>query len=34
MIKEKDVYKIGLMGKPHGINGEITFLFDDDVKFA
>ena len=31
MIKEEDVYKIGLMGKPHGINGEITFLFDDDV---
>ena len=31
MIKQEDVYKIGRIGKPHGINGEVHFLFDDDV---
>ena len=31
MIKEEDVYKIGRMGKTHGVRGEISFLFDDDV---
>jgi len=31
MIKEDEVYKIGHLGKVHGIKGEISFLFDDDV---
>ena len=31
MIKQEEVYKIGKLGKPHGVKGEINFLFDDDV---
>ena len=31
MIKEDDVYKIGHIGKPHGIGGEVTLRFTDDV---
>ncbi len=31
MIKREDVYRIGRIGKPHGIKGEVTFRFDDDV---
>lgn len=31
MIKREDVYRIGRIGKPHGISGEVSFLFDDDV---
>lgn len=31
MIKQEDVYKIGKMGKAHGVNGEVSFMFDDDV---
>ena len=31
MIKREEVYKIGKLGKVHGIKGEISFLFDDDV---
>ena len=31
MIKEEDVYKIGRLGKTHGVRGEVSFLFDDDV---
>ena len=31
MIREEEVYKIGKLGKTHGVNGEISFLFDDDV---
>lgn len=31
MIKEEEVYKIGRLGKAHGIRGEVSFLFDDDV---
>ena len=31
MIKEKEVYKIGRTGKPHGISGEVTLRFSDDV---
>ena len=25
MIKEKDVYKIGRLGKTHGVRGDISF---------
>ena len=31
MIRKEDVYKIGRLGKVHGVKGEITFMFDDDV---
>lgn len=31
MIKKEEVYKIGKLGKAHGVKGEISFLFDDDV---
>lgn len=31
MIKQEEVYKIGKLGKPHGVKGEINLLFDDDV---
>ena len=31
MIKNEDVYRIGKLGKPHGVQGEISFLFTDDV---
>ena len=31
MIKSEDVYKIGKLGKTHGVKGEISFLVDDDV---
>ena len=31
MIKEEEVYKIGKLGKPHGLQGEVNFMFDDDV---
>ena len=31
MIKKEDVYKIGRIGKAHGVKGEVAFNFDDDV---
>ncbi len=31
MIRQDEVYKIGKIGKPHGVKGELTFAFDDDV---
>ena len=31
MIHEEDIYQIGKLGKTHGVKGEISFLFDDDV---
>ncbi|MCI6828445.1 MAG: ribosome maturation factor RimM [Prevotella sp.] len=31
MIREEDVYKIGKIGKPHGVSGEVTLRFTDDV---
>ncbi len=31
MITLNDVYRIGTLGKPHGVKGEIAFSFDDDV---
>ena len=31
MIKQDEVYKIGRLGKSHGVRGEVSFLFDDDV---
>ena len=31
MIRREEVYKIGRLGKTHGVRGEISFLLDDDV---
>ena len=31
MIKQEEVYKIGRLGKAHGVKGEVSFQFDDDV---
>lgn len=31
MIRQEDVYKIGVLGKPHGVKGDIQFRFTDDV---
>jgi len=31
MIKEEEVYRIGKLGKPHGVRGEVSFMFNDDV---
>ena len=31
MIRREEVYKIGKLGKPHGVKGEVSFMFDDDV---
>ncbi|MDH6307583.1 16S rRNA processing protein RimM [Dysgonomonas sp. PFB1-18] len=31
MIKESEVFKIGKLVKPHGIKGEISFAFENDV---
>ena len=31
MIKKEEVYKIGRIGKAHGVKGEVSFNFDDDV---
>ncbi len=31
MVKEQDVYKIGQIGRTHGVKGEVTFNFTDDV---
>lgn len=31
MIKRENVYKIGRLGKAHGVKGEVSFQFDDDI---
>lgn len=31
MIKREDVIEIGVLGKPHGLSGEINMAFDNDV---
>ena len=31
MIKREEVYKIGRLGKSHGVKGEVSFQFDDDI---
>ena len=31
MIKKEEVYKIGRIGKAHGVKGEVSFSCDDDV---
>lgn len=31
MIREEEVYKIGMLTKAHGVSGELNFVFTDDV---
>ena len=31
MIRREDVYKIGRLGKAHGVKGEVSFQFTDDI---
>ena len=31
MIKAEEVYKIGRIGKAHGIKGEVSLQYDDDI---
>lgn len=31
MIKREEVFRIGRIGKPHGVDGELSFHFTDDV---
>lgn len=31
MIADNEVYKIGVLGKAHGVHGEIAFNFEDDI---
>ncbi len=31
MIREEDVYRIGKIGKAHGIGGEVTLRVREDV---
>ena len=31
MIRQDEVFKIGRIGKTHGIKGELVFSFDDDI---
>lgn len=31
MIKKEEVYKIGMFNKPHGVKGELSFTFTDDI---
>jgi 16S rRNA processing protein RimM len=31
MIKNEEVYKIGVFNKPHGVHGELSFTFTDDI---
>ncbi len=31
MIKKDEVFKIGMFNKPHGVKGELSFTFTDDI---
>ena len=31
MIRKDEVFKIGMFNKPHGVKGEISFTFTDDI---
>lgn len=31
MIRKEEVFKIGIINKPHGVKGEVVFTFADDV---
>ena len=31
MIRKEEVFKIGTINKPHGVKGEVSFTFTDDI---
>lgn len=31
MIRKEEVFKIGVINKPHGVKGEVSFTFADDI---
>ena len=31
MIRPEEVYRIGRLGKAHGVKGEVSFQFEDDI---
>ena len=31
MIKKEEVFKIGIINKPHGVKGEVAYTFTDDI---
>ena len=31
MIRKEEVYRIGTLNKPHGVKGELSFTFTDDI---
>lgn len=31
MIKKEEIFKIGVINKPHGVKGEVSFSFTDDI---
>lgn len=31
MIRREEVFRIGTIGKPHGVKGEVNFMFTDDI---
>ena len=31
MIRREEVFRIGTIGKPHGVRGEVNFMFTDDI---
>ena len=31
MIRKEEVFKIGVINKPHGVKGEMSFTFTDDI---
>jgi 16S rRNA processing protein RimM len=31
MIRQEEAFRIGRIGRPHGIKGEVIFMFNDDV---
>lgn len=31
MIRKDEVYRIGVINKPHGVKGEVSFTFTDDI---
>ena len=31
MIKKDEIFKIGIFNKPHGVKGEVSFTFTDDI---
>ena len=31
MIRADEVFKIGIINKPHGVKGEVSFTFTDDI---